>query len=66
MVYLILEDIRSHIRKRHIYAVKGTKVKVISKSGNVLIVEDANGNRFAVMEDKVKNCRSWEDDMNRK
>lgn len=50
--HIILEDIISH-SKGNIYAKKGEKVRIISQSGNVCIVESESGVRFPLKNDKI-------------
>lgn len=48
----LIEDVFSY--KKTKYASKGDEVKIISEHGEVLIVENKNGNRFPVKKIEIK------------
>jgi hypothetical protein len=54
MYYRLLIDKYSTVKKKHLYAKKGERVKHISVSDVVLIVEGKNG-RFSIKKNEVTN-----------
>ena len=58
MPYLI-EDIKSSCRPSHYYGYEGDEVEIVSDNhGNVVIVEDLEGNVFPVPADKLSTIQS--------
>lgn len=50
----LLTDITSSLKKGFVYSNKGDEVKLIGEYGDIVIVEDKKGNRFAVKKENVK------------
>lgn len=53
MIRFLKEDIYSHVKKYHLYGSKGDRVKVVADHGEVAIVEDIKGERFAVRMERL-------------
>ncbi|WP_430900535.1 MULTISPECIES: hypothetical protein [unclassified Paraflavitalea] len=50
---IVIERVVSVAKAGRVYAEAGTVVKLIADHGNVLIVEDGNGQRFPVARSKI-------------
>jgi predicted RecB family endonuclease len=51
--FILAADVVSTFKKGFIYGKKGTGVTEVTRSGDILIVEDKNGERYSVNVNKL-------------